>query len=63
MSTEHRVDPHVSLLMELAALSMPYIAGFYEASNGVPCPTYQLASWITKYEAEISPWPTWGVLP
>lgn len=60
LSVQTRVDPQNPLMFYPTPWAMPYIAGFYEAGQGVPGPLYHLPTWIAIYRAEIGPWPVWA---
>lgn len=52
-----KVDPQVPLLMLPSDWILPYLAGFYEAGQGIPGPGYDLEKWINRYPGE---WPAWA---
>ncbi|MHA7813290.1 MAG: HNH endonuclease [Phycisphaerales bacterium] len=60
LSVQARIDPDEPLLTEPSHWARPYIAGFYEAGNGIPGPTYDLEAWKDKYEASGRDWPAWA---
>lgn len=60
LSVQARVDPRRPIIFDPSVWSMPYIAGVYAANICQPSPGYELARWISEYEASGRVWPEWA---
>lgn len=64
LNIQGRVNPSISLMFKPSYWAMPYIAGYYEAGNGIPGPHYDLERWILTYITFFDrPWPWWAPVP
>lgn len=60
LSVQARVDPRNPIFFDPSLWSMPYIAGVYAANICIAPDGYDLARWVSEYEASGRVWPKWA---